>query len=290
MKGIILAGGTGSRLYPVTRAISKQLLPVYDKPMIYYPLFTLMSAGINEIAIITRPEERPLFEYLLNNTAELGVKITFLSQDKPKGIAEAFLIAEEFIDNQATALVLGDNIFVGSGLGRNLAGNYEIKGCKTFLYPVANPEDYGNLEIDSKSGRISLVEKPKSPTSNLAITGLYFFDSKVVSKAKNLKPSKRGELEIIDILKSYLESEEYYFEVLPRGTAWFDTGNAENLFSASEYIRILQNRQNFIISCVEEIALVNGWISSTELFRIASNLPSSEYQKYLLRISSSKSK
>lgn len=286
MKGLILAGGTGSRLYPITQSVSKQLLPVYDKPMIFYPLFTLMSAGIREIAVITRPEEQSLFKKLLSNLCGLGVEITFLTQEKPNGISEAFLIGEEFIAGESAALILGDNLFVGAGLGRNLTNNTEISGCKTFVYPVANPEDYGNLEKNEDSGEIVLKEKPKNSNSNLAITGLYFFDCSVVERARYLQFSTRGELEIIDILQSYLNEKKFSYEILPRGTAWFDTGNAENLFSAGEYIRILQNRQNVMISCVEEIALLNKWITEPELISHAQNMPKSEYRKYIQKLAS----
>jgi len=281
MKGIVLAGGVGTRLWPVTRGISKQLLPVYDKPMIYYPVGTLMLAGIREIAIITTIEDQPAFKRLLGDGSKWGLHLTFIIQDLPNGIAEAFLLAENFLKGSATALILGDNIFNGSGIGRNLQSYSNVDGAQIFAYQVSNPEEFGVIEIDKSGAAINIIEKPIHPKSDFAVPGLYFYGSDVVEKAKNLVRSERGELEITSLNLAYLKEGRLSVSVLPRGTAWLDGGTVESLHDASVYIRVLEQRQGLKIGCVEEIAWRNGWISDLELSELAKPLLASGYGKYL---------
>ena len=281
MKGIVLAGGVGTRLWPVTRGISKQLLPVYDKPMIYYPVGTLMLAGIREIAIITTIEDQPAFKRLLGDGSKWGLHLTFIIQDLPNGIAEAFLLAENFLKGSATALILGDNIFNGSGIGRNLQSYSNVDGAQIFAYQVSNPEEFGVIEIDKSGAAINIIEKPIHLKSDFAVTGLYFYGSDVVEKAKNLVRSERGELEITSLNLAYLKEGRLSVSVLPRGTAWLDGGTVESLHDASVYIRVLEQRQGLKIGCVEEIAWRNGWISDLELSELAKPLLASGYGKYL---------
>ena len=285
MKTIILAGGFGTRLYPITKAISKQLLPVYDKPMIFYPLSTLMLAGIREILIITTPRDKILFQDLLGDGSSWGMNIIFKEQSYPGGLAEAFIIGEDFIGDSYSALILGDNIFHGNDLANQLFNiNKVSKGATIFAYPVADPERYGIIEL-SKSGKVfSIEEKPKIPKSNYAITGLYFFDNTAIDRAKELSPSIRGELEITDLVRTYLETGELNTEVFGRGSAWFDTGKFDSLHEASIYIKTLESRQGLKISCPEEIAWRLGWINSEELEKIAKPLINSGYGKYLIDI------
>jgi glucose-1-phosphate thymidylyltransferase len=281
VKGILLAGGVGTRLWPVTRGISKQLLPVYDKPMVYYPLGTLMLAGIREIAIITTIEDQPAFKRLLGDGSKWGIHLTFIIQDLPNGIAEAFLLAENFLMGSATALILGDNIFNGSGIGRNLQSYSNVDGAQIFAYQVSNPEEFGVIEIDKSGAAIDIIEKPLRPKSDLAVPGLYFYSSDVVEKAKNLVRSERGELEITALNLAYLKEGRLSVSVLPRGTAWLDGGTVESLHDAAVYIRVLEQRQGLKIGCVEEIAWRNGWISDSELSELAEPLLASGYGKYL---------
>lgn len=284
MKGIILAGGTGSRLWPVTYAISKQLMPVYDKPMIYYPLSTLMMAGIREVMIITTPEDQTHFQKLLGNGSQLGINIQYQMQHNPDGLAQAFIIAEDFIDKDHVALILGDNIFHGSGLGSALSEFQNVEGATVFAYQVSNPEDYGVVEFDSSFRALSIQEKPSIPKSNYAIPGLYFYDNSVVEIAKNVKPSKRGELEISSVNEQYLLAERLSVRVLERGTAWLDTGTVDAMIQAAEYVRVIENRQGFKVGCIEEISYRNGWISQTQLIELAEPLRKSGYGEYLRRI------
>ncbi len=284
MKGIILAGGTGSRLDPLTRVSTKQLLPVYDKPMIYYPLFTLMSAGIREVCVITRPDEEHLYMKLLGNGKNLGIDITYRVQEEPRGIPDAFLLCEEFLGDGAACLILGDNIFVGPGMGRNLNTHFNFKGATAFACTVANPEEYGNVLVDENLQPRELFEKPIKPVSNLAVTGLYFFDKNVVEYSKKLMFSERGEIEIIDLLKNYLETGKLKIEILARGIAWFDAGTPEKLFQAAEYIRLMQNRQDQKYGVLEEIAFRNKWITEEQLEERALENPNSEYSRYIKTI------
>ena len=284
MKGIILAGGVGTRLWPVTRGISKQLLPVYDKPMIYYPLGTLMLAGIRDIAIITTPHDQQSFKRLLGNGENCGLRLTYISQVSPNGIAEAFLLAEDFLDGSPVALILGDNIFNGSGIGRNLQVFSNIDGAQIFAYQVANPQDFGVIELNSNNEPIDITEKPKFPKSNLAVPGLYFYGNDVVKKSKVLKRSERGELEITSLNLEYLMEGRLKVSILPRGTAWLDGGTVETLHDASVYVRVLEQRQGLKLGCVEEIAWRNGWISDAELIDLAKPLLGSGYGQYLLEL------
>jgi glucose-1-phosphate thymidylyltransferase len=284
VKGIILAGGTGSRLDPLTRVTTKQLLPIYDKPMIYYPLFTLMSAGISEVCVITRPDEQHLYMKLLGDGKYLGINITYTIQDEPRGIPEAFILCEEFLDDGPVCLILGDNIFVGPGMGRNLSTHFDYEGATAFACTVANPEEYGNVLVDENLQPLELFEKPIKPTSKLAVTGLYFFDKNVVNYSKKLSFSERGEIEIIDLLKSYLETGELKLEILARGIAWFDAGTPEKLFQAAEYIRLMQNRQDQKYGVLEEIAFRNSWITEAQLEERALENPNSEYSRYIKTI------
>ena len=284
-KGIILAGGTGSRLFPITKAISKQLLHVYDKPMIYYPLATLMASGIKDILIITNTNDRRNFETLLGNGSQFGIDIKYANQESPNGIAEAFLIGEEFIKDSLITLILGDNIFYGSNLTNLMKDCFlRNKGGTIFAYPVKDPERYGVIEFDDSNRVISIEEKPKFPKSNYVITGIYVFDKEVVDLAKTLKPSKRGELEITDLLKIYLNKQNLSVNFLERGSAWLDTGNIDSLHEASSYIRTLEHRQGLKIGCPEEIAWNNGWINKKQLLELSKPLLKSGYGEYLIQL------
>ena len=281
MKGIILAGGTGSRLWPITKVVSKQLLPVYDKPMIYYPISTLMLAGVKEILIITTPDDASAFKSLLGDGTDLGITFEYAVQPKPEGLAQAFIIGEEFLNGDSVLMILGDNIFHGEGLGTDLHNKIPDKGAHIFTYEVSNPSDYGVLNLDTDGKVISVVEKPVSNESNMAITGLYYFDGRVSELSKSVKPSKRGELEIISLIEIYLAKGELTFSKLSRGTAWLDTGKPNSLNDASIYIRVLEERTGLKVACLEEIAWRQGWITQTELNSLAEKYGQSEYGKYL---------
>ena len=284
-KGIILAGGIGSRLFPITTAISKQLLPVYDKPMIYYPLATLMASGIRDILIITNINDKKIFKTLLGTGSELGIKINYAIQESPNGIAEAFIIGENFIKDSLITLILGDNIFHGANLTNLLKDSFCRKnGCTIFAYPVKDPERYGVIEVNDSNEVLSIEEKPKSPKSNFVITGIYVFDKNVVNLARTLKPSKRGELEITDLLKIYLKEQNLSVNFLERGSAWLDTGNIDSLHEASSFIRTLEHRQGLKVGCPEEIAFNNGWIDNKQLLELAKPLIKSGYGKYLIKL------
>jgi len=285
MKGIILAGGSGTRLYPLTRSISKQLLPIYDKPMIYYPISVLMLAGIKDILIISTPEDTPRFEQLLGDGSELGIQLSYAIQNKPNGLAEAFIIGEKFIDNHNVCLILGDNIFYGHEFTSHLERVREqLNGATIFGYNVKDPERFGVVEFDSKGNVLSIEEKPVNPKSNYAITGLYFFDNQVVDIAKRVKPSARGELEITDILQEYVMRNRINVELLGRGFAWLDTGTHESLLEASQFIEIIEKRQRLKVACLEEISYNRGYISTAQLLELAEPLKKSEYGQYLLQL------
>lgn len=282
MRGIILAGGSGSRLWPITKGISKQLMPIFDKPMIYYPLSTLMMAGIREVLVITTPEYSEQFSSLLGNGEDLGMSIEYAIQSSPDGLAQAFIIGEEFIGDQSVALVLGDNIFHGTTLGTSLQKHHEINGALIFAYQVADPSSYGVVEFDNSGRATSIEEKPSHPKSNYAIPGLYFYDNSVKEVAKNIKPSQRGELEISSINEHYLHENQLAVQVLDRGTAWLDTGTFESMMQASEYVRVIEDRQGFKIGCIEEVAWRSGWIDDEQLLNIAKPLQKSGYGDYLI--------
>ena len=282
MKGIILAGGTGSRLHPITQGISKQLTPVYDKPMIYYPLSTLMLAGIRDILIITTPADQEQFQRLLGDGSRFGINLEYKVQPSPDGLAQAFILGADFIGNDPVALVLGDNIFYGPGLGTQLATYEQKDGATVFAYQVADPRAYGVVEFDKDFNALSIEEKPENPKSDYAIPGLYFYDSKVVEYARQIKPSPRGELEITDLNRVYLEQGKLKVEVLPRGTAWLDTGTFDSLADATNFIRTVQSRQGLSVGCPEEIAWRHGWLSDEQLRDIATPLVKSGYGSYLL--------
>ena len=284
-KGIILAGGNGSRLYPITKAISKQLIPVYDKPMIYYPLSTLMLAGIRDILIITTPHDNEKFIELLGDGSQLGINISYKTQSKPEGIAQAFLIAEDFIGNSNVTLILGDNLFHGDLLVTRLKKKYTLsEGASIFAYSVIDPERYGVIEFDSKGLAYNIEEKPKNPKSKFAITGLYFYDNTVVEKAKKIKPSSRGELEITDLNKMYMKEGKLIVEKMNRGMTWLDTGTTDSLHEASSYIRSLEKRQGLKIGCPEEVAWRSGFIDDAKLYSLSLDLSKSGYGKYLQTI------
>ncbi|WP_076416913.1 glucose-1-phosphate thymidylyltransferase RfbA [Colwellia sp. UCD-KL20] len=284
-KGIILAGGSGTRLYPLTKVVSKQLMPVYDKPMIYYPLATLMQAGIREILVISTPEEIHRYEDLLGNGDSFGIHITYAIQPSPDGLAQAFLIAEDFLDGQSAALVLGDNMFYGHDLSKSLQNaSKKTSGATIFGYHVSNPRSYGVVEFNEAGTAISIEEKPLAPKSNYAVPGLYFFDNKVVELTKNVQPSARGELEITDVIEQYLQTGELKVEIMSRGTAWLDTGTHDDLLAAAQFIATVEKRQGLKINCPEEIAFRNGWISEEKLREIAEPLRKSGYGEYLLNL------
>jgi len=284
MKGIILAGGSGTRLYPITKAISKQLMPIYDKPMIYYPLTTLMMAGIREILIITTIEDNPQFKRLLGDGSQLGCRFEFAVQEIPNGLAQAFVIGADFIGSDKVALVLGDNIFYGTGLDKKLQTLSEVNGGYVFAYHVSDPERYGVVEFDKDMNALSIEEKPLQPKSNYAVPGLYFYDNDVVKIARELKPSKRGEYEITDVNRKYLESGNLKVALLDKGTAWLDTGTFDSLSDASEYVRVIEKRQGTKIGCIEEVAFRNGFINSDQLLNIGNELAKSGYGEYLKQI------
>ena len=284
MKGIILAGGSGTRLYPLTIAVSKQLMPVYDKPMIYYPLSILLLAGIKEILIITTPHDQDAFKKLLGDGSAIGCKFEYKVQPSPDGLAQAFILGEEFIGDDSVALVLGDNIFYGNGLPQLLTSKTNVKGGCVFAYNVSDPERYGVVEFDENFKALSIEEKPQNPKSNFAVPGLYFYDNSVVEIAKNLKPSPRGELEITDVNRIYLEKGELEVGVMSRGTAWLDTGTFDSLHEATEFVKVLEKRQGFKISCIEEIAYKKGFINKEQLLATAEKYGKSGYGEYLKKL------
>lgn len=284
MKGIVLAGGSGTRLYPLTIAVSKQLMPVYDKPMVYYPLSTLMLAGINEILIITTPEDQPAFKKLLGDGSQVGCRFEYVVQPKPEGLAQAFILGDKFIGNDSVALVLGDNIFYGSGMGTLLNNKVDPDGAVVFAYQVHDPERYGVVEFDANFKVLSIEEKPKQPKSNFAVPGLYFYDNEVVAISKAIKPSPRGELEITDVNRVYLEKGKLEVGVLDRGTAWLDTGTFDSLQEAGQFIEVIEKRQGLKIGCIEEVAYRKGFINKTQLENLAEKYMKSGYGAYLSMI------
>ncbi len=284
MKGIILAGGSGTRLHPLTLAVSKQLMPVYDKPMIYYPLSTLLAAGIREVLIISTPYDLPNFRKLLGDGKSLGCDFSYAEQVVPNGLAQAFVIGREFIGNDPVALILGDNIFYGAGLGRKLGANTVLDGGLVFAYHVSDPERYGVVEFDQDNIAISIEEKPEKPRSNFAVPGLYFYDNSVVEVAAALKPSARGEYEITDVNKEYLKRGKLKVEILDRGTAWLDTGTFVSLMQAGQFVQVIEERQGLRIGCIEEVAYKKGWIDATQLKALATPLLKSGYGEYLMKL------
>lgn len=285
MKGIVLAGGSGTRLYPITKGISKQLIPIYDKPMIYYPLSTLMLAGITDILVISTPEYTPLFEQLLGDGSDIGISLTYKVQEKPNGLAEAFILGADFIGDDSVCLILGDNIYYGSGLSKLVQeAAQKTDGATVFGYHVNDPERFGVVDFDSNMKALSIEEKPENPKSNYAVTGLYFYDNTVVEKAKNLKPSDRGELEITDINKLYLDEGKLDVKVMGRGYAWLDTGTHDSMMEAASFIATIQKRQNLKVACLEEIAYRMGYISKEKLVELAQPMKKNDYGQYLLRL------
>ncbi|CAG5085451.1 glucose-1-phosphate thymidylyltransferase RfbA [Parvicella tangerina] len=290
MKGIILAGGSGTRLHPLTLAVSKQLMPVYNKPMIYYPLSTLMIAGIKEILIITTPHDQDAFKKLLGDGSQWGVRFEYIVQHEPNGLAQAFVLGEEFIGDEKVALILGDNIFFGTGMGRMLRGSLNPDGGLVFAYHVSDPERYGVVDFDKQMNVLSIEEKPSDPKSNYAVPGLYFYDNDVIEIAKNLKPSARGEYEITDVNKTYLERGKLKVQILERGTAWLDTGTFQSLMQAGSYVETIEQRQGMGVGCVEAVAYSRGFINAEQLEKLAKPLLKSGYGNYLMSILKGRSK
>lgn len=284
MKGIVLAGGSGTRLHPITLAMSKQLMPIYDKPMVYYPISTLMQAGINEILIISTPHDLPHFERLLGDGSALGCRFDYVAQHVPNGLAQAFVLGEQFIGNDKVSLILGDNIFYGADFEENLINNNDPVGGVVFAYHVSDPERYGVVEFDEHFNAISIEEKPKNPKSNYAVPGLYFYDNSVVEVAKNIKPSQRGEYEITDVNKHYLETKQLKVSKMQRGTAWLDTGTFKSLIDATQFVQVIEDRQGQKIGCIEEVAYKMGFIDAAQLEKIATPLLKSGYGEYLMRL------